>query len=182
MSITALLVIDVQRIAFDGILFPPIDRPEDLVSNARLLVDAAHDSGTPVIFVQHCEGVGQPFEVGMPRWEFHDKITPIAGDLIIRKYASSAFENTDLDAKLRALGVRDLVVCGLQSELCVSNTSKSALTLGFNVRVVSDGHSTWPSNGQSSKAIVERVNSELQSLGAVLESTARIASILYARA
>src|ERR1022692_2615092 len=141
MSSTALLVIDVQRSAFDGVFFPPIDRPEDLVSNARLLVDAAHHSGTPVIFVQHCEGVGQPFEVGMPHWEFHDKLTQIAGDLIIRKsqvgmphwefhdkltqiagdliirkYASSAFEKTDLNAKLRALGVRDLVVCGLQSE------------------------------------------------------------------
>jgi|CZKI01.1.fsa_nt_gi nicotinamidase-related amidase len=182
MSSTALLVIDVQRSAFDGVFFPPIDRPEDLVSNARLLVDAAHHSGTPVIFVQHCEGVGQPFEVGMPHWEFHDKLTQIAGDLIIRKYASSAFEKTDLNAKLRALGVRDLVVCGLQSEHCVTNTSKSALTLGYNVRVASDGHSTWPSKGQTSKAIVEGVNSELQSLGAVLESTARIATILHALA
>jgi nicotinamidase-related amidase len=175
-------VIDIQRCAFDGVSFPPIDQPEDLVSNARALVDAARDSGTAVIFVQHCETTGRPFEVGTPQWEVHQELTPMAGDLIIRKYASSAFEGTDLDAKLRAFGVRDLVVCGLQSELCVSNTSKSALTLGYNVRVASDGHSTWPSKGQTSKAIVNVVNNELQSLGAVLESTARIVRILHAHA
>ena len=182
MPSTALLVIDVQRSAFDGALIPPIDRPVELVGNARLLVDSARGSGTAVVFVQHCEGAGEPFEVGTPHWEFHDALTPAAGELVIRKHASSAFEGTDLDERLRALGVTDLVVCGLQSEHCVSNTSKSALARGYGVRVASDGHSTWPSDGRTPKAIVEAVNSELESLGAVLEPAQAIAGSLRGRA
>jgi nicotinamidase-related amidase len=148
-----------------------------------LLLDAARDSGTPVIFVQHCDDdAGQAFEEGTPHWELHDQLSPRDGELVVRKQSSSAFVNTDLGAKLRALGTTDLVVCGLQSERCVSNTSKSALALGYRVRIASDGHGTWPAHGQSSQAIAERVNGELQSLGAVLESAARIASALRARA
>jgi nicotinamidase-related amidase len=176
MSSVALLVIDIQQAAFDGVFVQPIDRAADLVANARTLIDAAHAAGQPVIFVQHCDAKGEPFEEGTPHWQFHEQLTPQAGDLVVKKHASSAFENTDLQAKLDALEARDVVVCGLQSDFCVSNTSKSALSLGYRVRVASDGHSTWDLDGETAKAISERVNGELQSLGAVLEPTARIAN------
>ena len=176
MTSTALLVIDVQQAAFNGVFCPPIDRAENLVTNARMLIDAARDSNTPIIFIQHSEGKGEPLEEGTPHWEFHQQLTPRAGELVVKKYASSAFENTDLDAKLAALGVTDLVLCGLQSDFCVSNTSKGALALGYRVRIASDAHSTWPLNGQTPEAIVGDVNNDLQSRGATLESTADIAA------
>lgn len=171
MNSVALLVIDIQRAAFDGALCPPIDRAADLVANAGILITAARAAGTPVIFVQHCEGKGEPFEEGTPHWQFHERLTPRPGDLVVKKYASSAFENTDLQAKLEALGARDLVVCGLQSDFCVSNTSKSALSLGYRVRIASDAHSTWDLKGETAQAISDRVNSELQALGAALAAT-----------
>jgi nicotinamidase-related amidase len=173
---TALLVIDIQQAAFDGVFVQPIDRANELVANARTLIDAAHAAGQPVIFVQHCDAKGEPFEEGTPHWQFHERLTPEAGDLVVKKHASSAFENTDLKAKLDALGAIDLVVCGLQSDFCVSNTSKSALSLGYRVRVASDAHSTWDLDGETAQAISDRVNGELQSLGAALEPTARIAT------
>lgn len=175
MSPIALLVIDLQQAAFNGVFCPPIDRAENLVTNARALIDAARDTGTPIIFIQHAEGKGEPFEEGTPHWQFHAQLTPGAGELVVKKYASSAFEKTDLDAKLASLGAKDLVICGLQSDFCVSNTSKSALTLGYGVRIASDAHSTWPSNGQTPETIVVDVNNDLQSRGAVLESTTDIA-------
>ena len=175
MTSTVLLVIDVQQAAFNGDFCPPIDRADNLVTNARMLIDAARDSNTLIIFIQQSEGKGEPFEEGTPHWEFHELLTPRAGELVVKKYASSAFEKTDLDAKLAALGVRDLVICGLQSDFCVGNTSKAALALGYGVRVASDAHSTWPSNGQTPEAIVDDVNKDLQYLGAMLESTAEIA-------
>lgn len=175
MPTIALLVIDIQQAAFDGAFCPPIDRSSELVANARALIDAAHAAGEPVIFVQHCDAKGEPFEEGTPHWQFHEQLTPQDGDLVVKKHASSAFESTDLEAKLAALGARDLVVCGLQSDFCVSNTSRSALALGYRVRIASDGHSTWDLNGESAAAISERVNQELESLGAVLASTNTIA-------
>jgi nicotinamidase-related amidase len=178
----ALLVIDIQCGAFDGARCPPIDRSAELVSNAVALVAAARDAESPIIFIQHCDDPDQPFEEGTPHWEFHERLSPRPSDIVIKKYASSAFENTELGATLQSLEIAELVVCGLQSEFCVSNTSKAALALGYRVTVAQDGHSTWPSEGRASLVIAEEVNEELRSLGAVLASTASLAAKLRARA
>ena len=182
MTSTALLVIDIQRAAFDGARCPPIDRSDELVGNAVALVAAARDAGCPVIFIQHCDDPDQPFEEGTPHWELHERLLPWPSDIVIKKHASSAFENTELGVTLQDLDIADLVVCGLQSEFCVSNTSKAALAEGYRVTVAQDGHSTWPSEGRASHVIVESVNEELRSLGAVLASTASLAAKLRVRA
>ena len=158
MSTTALLVIDIQRGAFDGVRCPPIDRPTELVNNALSLIAAARDAGSTVVFVQHCDEPGQPIEEGTPHWELHEQLVPRPGDPVVKKYASSSFENTDLSDTLQQLKVKDLILCGLQSEFCVYNTGNAALDLGYTVRLAQDGHSTWPSEGRSSESISENVN------------------------
>lgn len=180
MSHTAVLVIDIQRGAFNGARCPAIDRATELVSHAGALVAAARASQVPVIFVQHLDAAGEPFEKDSPHGEFHAGVAPMPGEAVVRKLASSAFEDTALGATLQRLGARQLLVCGLQSEFCVSNTSKSALALGYAVRVAQDGHSTWPSNGQSSQAISDAVNAELLALGATVAPTANLVAELRA--
>ena len=168
---TALLVIDIQQAAFDGIRCPPIDSPDRLVRNACTLIDAARAGGHPVVFVQHCEEPGQPFEEGSEHWQLHEALAPTPGEQTLKKYASSSFEGTDLDAKLKATGVEELVLCGLQSEFCVSNTARSALQLGYVVRIAQDGHATWPSDGKTAAQIETEVNSQLAGAGARLATT-----------
>jgi nicotinamidase-related amidase len=180
MSTTALLVIDIQRGAFDGVRCPPIDRPTELVANASSLIAAARDAGLTVIFVQHCDEPGAPFEEGTPHWELHEQLAPNATETVIKKYASSSFENTDLGETLQRLAIKDLILCGLQSEFCVRNTGNAALDLGYTVRIAKDGHSTWPSEGKLSKAISDDVNKELAARGAIVESTTNIAAMLRA--
>lgn len=179
---TALLVIDIQRGAFDGARCPAIDRAAELVANAGALISAARAAGTPVVFIQHCDEPGEAFEADTPHGEFHEALSPQPGDSVVRKRASSAFENTQLAATLQGLGAQQLVLCGLQSEFCVSNTSKAALALGYGVRVAQDGHSTWPSRGRSAQSISDGVNTELQSLGAVLVPTVSLAAAFRALA
>ena len=179
---TALLVIDIQRGAFDGARCPVIDRAAELVANASALVAAARAAGSPVVFIQHLDEPGGAFEQDTPHGEFHADVAPRPGEAVIRKRASSAFENTELAATLHGLDAQQLVLCGLQSEFCVCNTSKAALALGYGVRLAADGHSTWPSGGRSSEAISAGVNAELHALGAVLASTASLAVSLRDRA
>ena len=81
---------------------------------------------------------------------------------------------------LRALNIAELVVCGLQSELCVFNTSKSALDLGFAVRIAQEGHPTWPSQGKSSETISSEIKEALRGLGAVIEPTFELVNRLSA--
>ena len=169
---TTLLVIDIQRGAFDGVRCNPIDQPQALVASALCLLKAARGSGTPIVFVQHCEGVGAPFEEGSVHGEIHEALAPQAGEAVLRKHASSAFEGTNLAALLADMNAHDLVLCGLQSEFCVANTAKAALAAGFTVTIAQDGHSTWPWEGEPAAAIKARVNAELAQAGARLRLVA----------
>lgn len=183
MPTTALLVIDIQRGAFDGERCPPVDSPERLVRSATTLVDAAREAKRPVVFIQHGEDeTGSPFEDGTKHWQLHESLVPIAGEIVISKRQSSSFEGTDLHAKLQALGVKDVVLCGLQSEHCVSNTARSALQKGYRVQVASDGHSTWPWEGRTPAQIEDEVNAQLAEAGAQVELTERLAGALRAAA
>ena len=178
---TALLIIDVQRGAFDGILHPPINQPDTLIDSAARLLNAARSGGAPVVFIQHCEGPGELFTEGTPQWALHEALVPQAGEANVHKRASSAFEDTNLARVLADLEADSLVLCGLQSEFCVSNTAKSALTNGFKVTIAQDGHSTWPSGELSPDAIKTQVNAALAAAGARLSSVGDLVALLSAR-
>lgn len=177
---TALLVIDIQRGAFDGARCPPIARADTLVRHAVALIAAAREGAVPVVFIQHCDAAGQAFETHTPHWELHEALAPRPGDTMIRKLESSAFDGTGLADTLAALGAGHLVLCGLQSEFCVSNTANAALQQGFAVTLAEDGHSTWPSGGASAEAIVAQVNQQLQAAGARLGTTQGLVRSLQA--
>lgn len=178
MPTSALLVIDIQRGAFDGARCPPIASPDRLIRNACALVEAAREGKVPIVFIQHCDEPDQPFEEGTAHWQLHESLQPAPGDHVLSKYASSSFENTDLDAQLQRKNIKELVLCGLQSEFCVSNTTRSALQLGYAVHLALDGHSTWPSKGLSPGEIENNVNSELARAGAKLATTEVLAQAL----
>lgn len=168
---TALLVVDVQRGAFDGELCPAIAGADRLLANVSSLIDTARASNVPVVFIQHSGAVGEVFEEGADRWEIHPRIRPAEGEVVVAKRASSAFGNTALHDVLRFLGIGTLLVCGLQSEHCVSNTARSALDLGYDVTIVQDAHSTWPDGGWTAKQLVDGQNRRLSARGAAIAST-----------
>lgn len=178
--LTALLIIDVQRGAFDGVLHPPISQPDALLDSTLRLLSAARSGNVPVVFIQHCEGPGELFTEGTPQWALHQGLMPQANDAVVHKRASSAFENTNLAQVLANVKANSLVLCGLQSEFCVSNTAKAALTDGFAVTVAHDGHSTWPSGDLSADAIKVQVNATLAAAGATLRSVDDLVTSLSA--
>lgn len=60
-------------------------------------------------------------------------------DLIVEKNTSSGFVGTDLEALLRERGVDTVIICGMQTQICVQTTAADAFHRGFNVIVPSDG-------------------------------------------
>ncbi len=177
-SHTALLVIDLQRGAFDAARCPPIANADRLMDHAKALVEAARAGGHTLVFVQHCDEPLSPFEEGSVHGQLHEGLVPAATDVVLKKYKSSAFDGTDLQAQLESRGAKDLVVCGLQSEFCVSNTTRSALELGYTVRVAGDGHSTWPSDGRQAQDISDVANAQLAGLGATIATTQALSQAL----
>lgn len=63
---------------------------------------------------------------------------PLAGETVIRKTRYSAFWDTDLDARLKAMGVDTLVMGGLTTECCVDGTARDAFNLDYQVFVAAD--------------------------------------------
>ena len=74
---------------------------------------------------------------GQPGSDFYGP-KPLAGETVIEKTRYSAFYGTDLDARLKALGVDTLVVCGLTTECCVDSTVRDAFHHDYHAFVVAD--------------------------------------------
>lgn len=134
---TALIIIDAQV----G-LIEPAYRSSEVLDNINTLLDKARASHTPVIYIQHDEPQGHGLEVGTAAWNIHPAIAPKEGDLVIHKRASDSFYETTLRDALESQGMKHLVVAGGQTEYCVDTTCRRATTLGYNVTLVADAHTT----------------------------------------
>jgi len=85
-----------------------------------------------------------------------------------KREAYSAFDGTGLEARLRALGVRRLVIGGLATDYCVLASARDALALGFSVAVLVDGVQAID------EAAGRRALAEVQGLGAELISSSAV--------
>ena len=60
------------------------------------------------------------------------------GEIVVNKTSSGALASTKLDQTLHNLGVNSLVVCGLTTAVCVTQTAREAADRGFRVVVAED--------------------------------------------
>ena len=67
-----------------------------------------------------------------------DELKPVPGEPVVDKPGKGAFYATDLDAILRDRGVRELVVCGVTTEVCVNTTVREANDRGYDCLVLED--------------------------------------------
>jgi ureidoacrylate peracid hydrolase len=65
-------------------------------------------------------------------------VSPATDELVVEKHTFSAFMGTPLDRQLRALGIRTLVFCGVQTNVCVDSSVRDAAALGFYTVIASD--------------------------------------------
>jgi nicotinamidase-related amidase len=151
------VVIDVQKAMFENPDNPPFDG-EAVVDRIAGLIAKARASGTPVFYVQHDGGAGDAFGRGQPGFAYHDKLAPQPGDDVTVKTRSSAFHDTDFDAKLKRAGVDELVITGLQSEYCVTSAIRGAHERGYRLTLVSDAHSTFDTKLAAGRTIVGIIN------------------------
>jgi nicotinamidase-related amidase len=89
-------------------------------------------------------GIGDPGPMGriLVRGEYGhdivDELKPAPGEPVVDKPGKGAFYATDLEAILRDRGVRQLVVCGVTTEVCVNTTVREANDRGYDCLVLED--------------------------------------------
>lgn len=134
---TVLLPIDLQR-AFDDPSWPPRwNREAD--RNGLALLAAWRAAGGRIVHVRH-DSVepGSTLRPGRPGHAFRPGFEPLAGEAVVAKTVNSAFIGTDLDARLRGMGVRRIVTFGLTTDMCVSTTVRTGANLGWPITLVAD--------------------------------------------
>lgn len=67
-----------------------------------------------------------------------DDLKPAPGEPVVDKPGKGAFYATDLDAMLHSRGIRQLVVCGVTTEVCVNTTVREANDRGYDCLVLED--------------------------------------------
>jgi nicotinamidase-related amidase len=134
---TALLLIDIQT-GFDHPKWGARNNPF-AEQNARRLLEYFRSQHMPVLHVRH-DSVerASPLRPELEGNKIKDIVQPVQGEEVMGKTANSAFIGTELELKLRSLGITALVMAGLTTPHCISTSARMGSNLGFKVMVVSD--------------------------------------------
>jgi len=139
----ALVVIDVQQGFDDAAFWGRRDNP-DAERNIGALVDAWQRTGRPVVVVQHASRTSPPLHAGTPGYDLKPVVADVEPALHVTKSVNSAFYGEpDLHAWLTGAGIGQLVLCGIQTNMCVETTARMAGNLGYDVLLPVDAAHTF---------------------------------------
>jgi nicotinamidase-related amidase len=126
---TALLVIDVQ-----DRLMPVIHEKEKIFENVNKLIRGAEVLDLEIIITeQYPKGLGHTCaEIQLPA----------ENPVIIEKVCFSTMLSEPVNEQLKLTNVKTLIICGVESHICVLKTTLDALAQGYQVHVVADAVSS----------------------------------------
>ncbi|GAB0103959.1 cysteine hydrolase [Nocardia sp. JMUB6875] len=181
MTKTALLSLDMinELLHPDGKFaafgYPQEARRRGTIDRAATALARARAQGIPVMHVaigfspDYAEGttvsplLGQAPQYGslqLGTWatEFLDEVAPESGEPVIVKHRVSAFYNTDLELRLRALGIERVLLMGCSTDLVVQATAREAHDRDFIVEILADATSSEsPELHESGLAVLRHI-------------------------
>jgi isochorismate hydrolase len=142
---TALLLIDMQE--YFRMMISPI------LENVLTLLSAVREINLPVFFTQHGHPVGEKPNILGDWWSdiimegsqaagLLPELAINSSDNIIAKDTYSSFYKTDLQEKLEQVGITDLIIGGVMTNLCCETTAREAFVQNYRVFFLADGTST----------------------------------------
>lgn len=129
---TALILIDIQEFYFpEGML--PLVEPEIAAKKASIVLDYFRKNEMNIIHIKHVAKSGSAI---------HKLVKPIEGEKVIEKTKANSFVNTELQEYLKSKNIKNLVLCGMQTHMCLEATTRAASDYGYNCTVVEDACTT----------------------------------------
>jgi nicotinamidase-related amidase len=129
---SALLLIDIQDFYFPGGKSALVE-PEKAAMNAALLLERFRNKNLVVVHIRHNSE---------PGGKINDIVAPLPDEKIISKSEVSSFKGTDLDEFLKSNSIDTLVICGMQTHMCVEAAARAGSDLGYKCILVHDACAT----------------------------------------
>lgn len=106
--------------------------------------------------VQHDAGPGTPYDIRSDIGAIAEIVAPRDGEPVVVKHYPNSFVQTDLEERLKALGVKQLVLAGFMTHMCINSTAHGAFNLGYGVTVVGNATATRALQGPQGKVLSAR--------------------------
>lgn len=148
---SALILIDIQNTYRRGLM--QLTNVEPAILEAQKLLRKARDLNIPVIHIQHDAGVGTPYDITAEIGAIASEVAPIDGEKVIVKNYPNAFVQTTLDAELKTLGVKNIVLAGFMTHMCVNSTAHGGFNLGYAPTIVANATATRPLMSANGKVL-----------------------------
>lgn len=131
-SRVVLLIVDIQNFYFPGGKSELVN-PVPAAQNAAKLLEHFRNNQLLVVHVGHQAAEGQ---------EFYPLVKPAEGEAVFMKSTVNAFVGNGLLEYLQGQQVSKLVICGMQTHMCVEAAVRAAADYGFRVTLIHDACAT----------------------------------------
>lgn len=139
MAKQALIVVDIQNDYFAQGKWPLVGA-DAAADNAVRLLKAFRDGGDSVVHIRHefTSDEAPFFTPGSEGAKLHPKVVNRADEPVVLKHFVNAFRETELQSILDETGIKELVVVGSMSHMCIDGITRAAADFGYSVSVIHD--------------------------------------------
>jgi nicotinamidase-related amidase len=128
------IVVDMQN----GVVESAFERNQ-IINNIQIVLQKARKNKIPIIWVQHSD---TELKINSKEWEIVSEFDVKKNEYRINKHFNSCFANTELDDLLKNMDASEIVLAGAETNWCIRATAYGALERGYDLTLISDGHTT----------------------------------------
>lgn len=151
----AMIIVDMQVGLLNG---PPKHDLQAVIERINRLIAMVRNRSGKIIWIQHCGGAGDDFEVNKAGWSFLPELDRRQDDIVVGKTLNDPFAGTDLQAILEKIAPSRVLVAGWATDFCVDATVRAAVSRNYDVVVVSDGHTLSDRPHLDASAVIRHHN------------------------